>query len=92
MSDKKDMLRQAKELFKNELFTNQMTYSDERIEALLIAIECIDKRIPQKPKRQEYSLCCSACGEDVQLEDFWPNYDGLRFCPECGNAVDWSGE
>lgn len=54
----------------------------------------LEKQIPKKPKLYEYTekpfpVCCPCCG------DLW-NYNeygaGMKFCWECGQAIDWSDE
>jgi hypothetical protein len=43
----------------------------------------LDKLLPQKPCFRSNILCCE-CGEKVKR---WYSY-----CPECGQALDWSNE
>lgn len=72
-------------------------------EAMRIAIECIKKQVPMKPKvllgnvRKCETPClitCPTCG--VLLEDgYRPRYipswkNGILHCDMCGQAIDWS--
>jgi len=64
--------------------------TDEEIEA---SWECIDKQIPHKPEmiasdfwedHDNNKECpyCACCGEELNRAE--------GFCPECGQAIDWS--
>lgn len=66
-------------------------------EAYRMAIEALEKQIPKKPvwKLDSYyhrmgkgkkAPCCQICFEDLLDE----KNDCFKFCPECGQAVDWS--
>jgi len=57
----------------------------ELCEALDIAIESTEKQIPTKPINDK----CTVCYEDVRN---WTGDDNFKFCPECGQKIDWSGE
>lgn len=54
------------------------------------AIEALEKQIPKKPlnKTMEYNgdygecPCCGRCVSD---------FDDIRRCPDCGQALDWKG-
>lgn len=62
-----------------------------------VAIECIEKQIPKKP-----ILEADGYADDELVYDTWicPNcdksyevdYDSYNFCPNCGQAIDWSDE
>ena len=59
-----------------------------KIQTYNIAIEALEKQIPKEPLNREgkseisygYCPCCS------NLIDNW---DDIRFCGECGQAIDW---
>lgn len=65
--------------------------------ALDMAISALGKQIPKKLKRYSlsswhYGIC--SCGGYV---DGWcgvrsPGMDGAKYCPNCGQAVDWGEE
>lgn len=52
--------------------------------ALQIAIEAIEKQIPKKPDL-DGGVYCPCC-----LREFKSHYDETRYCPNCGQALDWS--
>lgn len=58
-----------------------------------IAIECIEKQIPKKPRITIHNGFCPNCKnafgkkyvEDAVIHPYWKGY-----CPVCGQAIDWS--
>ena len=46
------------------------------------AIEALEKQIPKKLKDDGW-LYCPICGRDVLMDKF-------DYCPDCGQALDWS--
>ena len=48
--------------------------------ALDMAIEALEKQIPKKKKKRNE---CPECGYSYAFEEY---------CPNCGQAIDWSGE
>ena len=62
---------------------------EEEYEMAQIAIQAIEKQIPEKPDEMmglfgdiEYN--CRACGEIIEK-----NY--YAYCPTCGQKLDWGG-
>ena len=65
------------------------------IEALDMAIEALEKRIPKKP-----TIWGDGYADGMLVYDMWdcPNceksyeidYDHYDHCPDCGQAIDWS--
>lgn len=60
---------------------------DDYINALTMAIEALEKKIPKKPYRAEIrpyglSWSCPTCGAEVFHE----------VCMDCGQKLDWSEE
>ena len=53
--------------------------------AVEIAVDAMKKQIPKKPTLDKGWLYCSVCGKDILME-------GYKFCPDCGQAIDWSEE
>lgn len=59
-----------------------------KIQTYNIAIEALEKQIPKEPLNREdkseisygYCPCCS---------NIIDNWDDIRFCGECGQAIDW---
>ena len=57
---------------------------DEEVMAMKMAIEALEKQIPKKPDL-DGGVYCPCC-----LHEFKENYDETRYCPNCGQALDWS--
>lgn len=69
-------------------------------DALAVAVSAIDRATPKKVKQDE-KICpccgkvepvpgwyvCGACGSDAIYYD---DLAGLKFCEDCGQALDWS--
>ena len=53
--------------------------------AMDIAVEAMKKQIPKKPTLHEGWLYCSVCKKDILMEAY-------KFCPDCGQRIDWSDE
>ena len=60
--------------------------------ACRMGIKALARRMPKPPHPEDYPivLACPACGsgEDLYNEDG----NAQRFCGQCGQAIDWSGE
>ena len=62
-----------------------------------IAIEAIEKKVPKTPNYEGdgYSdgvlvydtWICPCCGKEYEVD-----CDDYKYCPECGQAIDWSEE
>ena len=48
------------------------------------AFEALEKQIPKKPTDEGW-LYCPICGKDILMERY-------KFCPGCGQAIDWENE
>lgn len=58
-------------------------------EACVIACKALEKQIPKKPTRGKYGHTeCARCGWIV--ENFCGDLEQYPFCPNCGQAIDWS--
>ena len=76
-----------------ESFCHRDDFDDmflQDIEALKIGISALEKQVPKKVvwKYAFYWACCPNCGYnnfDVEKEE-------SNFCPDCGQALDWSDE
>ena len=44
-------------------------------------LNAIKRNTPQKPKEDGW-LYCPVCGRDILMDHF-------KFCPDCGQAIDW---
>lgn len=57
---------------------------------LEVAIEALKKQIPKKPITEPddsfYSKTCPVCFDDFTMRS---RQDEMRFCPYCGQAIDW---
>ena len=63
------------------------------VEEIKISIEALKKQIPKKPTRTrgKYGHTeCACCGWVV--ESFCGDLEQYPFCPNCGQAIDWSGD
>ena len=57
------------------------------------AIEALEKQTPKKPTRTKGKYGhteCACCGWVV--ESFCGDLEQYPFCPNCGQAIDWSDE
>ena len=75
----------------------QRCTSSEFDDAIYVAIEALEKQIPKKPKETDaypHRLYCPTCHWTFCFNK--ENADGYRmmhmftYCPECGQAIDWS--
>ena len=87
-----------KQLTKHNL-SDATGFPDERdFEAMKIAIEALEKQIPEKPTYDGDGYApdgsfvwdewlCPHCGSQYEVD-----YDDYDHCPACGQAIDWSEE
>ena len=63
-------------------------------EALGLAIQALEKRIPKKPiENDTNSFDCPCCNYDLKTDTGNPFGDYfLRYCDNCGQMIDWSDE
>lgn len=60
-----------------------MEDEEDGIECHNMAIMALKKRIPQKPQyTQDIQFALCECGNGLQ--------NGWKFCPDCGQSIDWS--
>ena len=85
-----------------ESFCHRDDFDDvflQDIEALKVGISALEKQVPKKivwdsfddvsngETHAFYLACCPNCGNeafDIETEN------GNKFCPDCGQALDWS--
>ena len=82
---------EAIERIKCILKNNSFTKADKN--ALKLAIDALEKQIPKKPTRTrgKYGHTeCACCGWVV--ESFCGDLEQYPFCPNCGQAIDWSDD
>lgn len=53
-----------------------------------LAIEALEKQIPKKTTRIKQT-CHETDGCSICRTEFYNKY---KYCPECGQKLDWSGE
>ena len=73
--------QKALETITNAIQSDNMTAPQDK--ALAIAQKALEKQIPKKPDLDDgvYCPCC--------LHEFKSHYDETRYCPNCGQAIDW---
>lgn len=87
-----------------ESFCHRDDFDDmflQDIEALKVGIAALEKQVPKKVKIEFATeggciTCfetdvCPACGKDFYIEDLGQTMY-CSFCPDCGQALDWSDE
>ena len=65
-------------------FKNQKSNYRYDVELYELAISALEKQIPKKPDL-DGGIYCPCC-----LHEFKENYDTTSYCPNCGQAIDWS--
>ena len=78
-----------------EKIWNQMDTAEK--EAMEMAIEALEKQIPKRPfyegdgfwdgKLVYDTWICPCCEKKYEVD-----YDDYDYCPNCGQAIDWSEE
>ena len=58
-------------------------------EAMDIAVDCIEKRIPKKPRVEHRQYYCHECRTKLITYN-WSG--GIHYCYHCGQRIDWSDE
>ena len=53
--------------------------------AISMAIDALEKQIPKKPKNTK----CQSCNHYIPMV---VRDRKMRFCPFCGQKIDWSGD
>ena len=54
------------------------------VKEIKIAIEALEKQIPKKPYWEYGVWHCKSCGLYIFSDEY--------FCPDCGQAIDWSDD
>lgn len=67
---------------------------NEETMAMKLAVEALEKQIPKRVilgYDEQDSICCPNCkGEIAEMDDY--DYYKHNYCPDCGQALDWSDE
>lgn len=82
----------------NEAIKNLQTINGMPL-TIRLAIEALEKQIPKKPKETDaypHRLYCPYCTWTLcynkENADSFRMMHMFRYCPECGQAIDWSDE
>ena len=68
-----------------ELLISQLTFNELNREAKQMAVNALEKQIPQKPIFDSYHRAGYRC-PNCNNTNPW----GYKFCKHCGQALDWS--
>lgn len=82
--------KQAKEYLEIQKARFTKTMAPEMLLAMNNAISALEKQLPKKPDyydNGDYAKCPN-CGND-DFEYGINNWE-CRYCPDCGQALDWS--
>ena len=72
----------------NEIHSRKERFAVHITKALQIAVEVLEKQIPQKPRVDDNDwYCCRNCGDTFSLVNMVN--DRNKFCGKCGQALDW---
>lgn len=93
ITDKIDV-KKAIKMFQNLIFLENHKIAENHCRKL--AIEALEKQIPKKPDFEGDGYddngnliydtwICPCCEKQYELD-----YDDYKFCPDCGQALDWS--
>ncbi|WP_300628691.1 hypothetical protein [uncultured Thomasclavelia sp.] len=88
--------QQALNFLYNTIKDNLISFDDTEKEAVEILQELVDKATPTKPSYwgdgYDYEgniiydmYDCPKCGESYEID-----YEKYKYCPNCGQAIDWS--
>ena len=75
-------------------------HSQVLCDAVNVAIQALEKRIPKKPRKTDsyrgvlkkvYAYVCPTCG-NARLEKYMNERQNTVFCWDCGQKLDWSDE
>ena len=77
--------------------TNDNSNYEKKVDFLKIAIEALEKQIPQTPDYEGDGYwdgelvydtwICPCCGKDYEVD-----YDNYKFCPDCGQRINWEDD
>lgn len=88
-------IENLKRLISGDCTGNQYDFREE-IETAIIFLEKEKSKKPLRSPKNKYKYCCPRCGFGFchKEEDLYLIYDyGMyRYCPECGQRIEWWAE
>lgn len=75
---------EAKSFFEEDLKDGKCGDNCPECNAMELAISALEKQIPKKLDL-DGGVYCPCC-----LHEFKANYNTTSYCPNCGQAIDWS--
>lgn len=88
-----NVIENLKYLISEDCTEAQQDYKEE-IKMAIVALEKDELTKPLRNYGNKYQYCCPRCGfmfchkeEDFKLIH---NYKMYRYCPDCGQRIDWS--
>ena len=76
---------EAKAFFEEDLKDGKCSDNCPECNAMELAISALEKQIPKKPDLDD-GVYCPCCLHEFKV------YSATRYCPNCGQALDWSGQ
>ena len=77
---------------KNEYHEDDVVYErikNSFIEPVIKPLrELIERATPTKLRKTRFTRRCPSCNR--QMSDFKTAHPNIKFCPSCGQAIDWS--
>ena len=70
-----------------ELLTSQLTFNELNREAKQMAVNALEKQIPQKPIFDSYHRAGYRCPNCNNINPW-----GYKHCKHCGQKLDWNEE
>lgn len=75
-------------LLVNATYSEEWQGNEDLQTAQHMAIEALQKQIPQQPTIERGFVKCPACKLFIR----YPIIDRYNNCPECGQALKWGGD
>lgn len=83
--------QEALTYFKHRIECGQCGKETTQMSAFEEAIKALEKQIQKKPIDDEIYRYCPVCSREVGFIDILAE-EKLKYCYECGQAIDWSEE
>lgn len=89
-----DLIKDRQSLMSSDEDYDEIYCND--IEALEIAKKVLEKQVPRRFEKYTYypeDTLCPVCFENFTgLDCLLENGERYKFCPDCGQALDWNDE